>query len=84
MTQTKRWFGQHIDIFNTGTGHDLKEWLAGINQFHASGNPPPMARDGLRLQATMSDGASLCSGKLIHIRMKNKGVSYFKDMINMQ
>lgn len=84
MPQTKRWFGQHIDIFNTGTGHDLKEWLAGIDQFHASGNPPPMARDGLRLQVTMSDGAPLYSGKFIHIRMKNEDVSRFKDMIDMQ
>ncbi|KAF4959212.1 hypothetical protein FGADI_1856 [Fusarium gaditjirri] len=84
MPQTKRWFGQQIDIFNTGTGNDLKEWLAGIDQFHASGNPPPMARNGLRLQASTSNGTPLCSGKLIHIRIKNEDVSRFKDMIDMQ
>ncbi|KAL7765572.1 hypothetical protein ACKLNR_003488 [Fusarium oxysporum f. sp. zingiberi] len=84
MPQTKRWFGQQNDTFNTGTGHDLKEWLDGIDQFHASGNPPPMASNELRLQATTSDGAPLCSGRLIHIRIGNEDVSRFKDMIEMQ
>ncbi|EGU87743.1 hypothetical protein FOXB_01739 [Fusarium oxysporum f. sp. conglutinans Fo5176] len=84
MPQTKLWFGQQIDIFNTGTRHDLEEWLDGIDQFHASGNPPPMASNELRLQATTSDGAPLCSGRLIHIRIGNEDVSRFKDMIGMQ
>ncbi|CZR46513.1 uncharacterized protein FPRO_11962 [Fusarium proliferatum ET1] len=84
MPQTKRWFGQQIDIFNTGTGHDLKEWFNEIDQFHTPGNPPPKARDGMRIRATTSDGAPLCSGKLIVIRMQTGEASRFKDMIDMQ
>ncbi|KAF9764667.1 hypothetical protein IL306_002764 [Fusarium sp. DS 682] len=84
MPQTKRWFGQHIDIFNTGRGNDLKEWIEGIDRFHASGDPPPMTGDGVRLQATTNEGAPLRSGKLIHIRMQKEDAFHFKDMIDMQ
>ncbi|KAF5638881.1 uncharacterized protein FTJAE_5069 [Fusarium tjaetaba] len=84
MPQTKYWFGQQIGIFNTRTGHDLKEWFDEIDQFHTSGDPPPKARDGMRIRATISDGAPLCSGKLIIIRMQTGEASRFKDMIDMQ
>ncbi|KAF4418002.1 hypothetical protein FACUT_11935 [Fusarium acutatum] len=30
LPQTKRWFRQHINIFNTGKGYDLEEWLESI------------------------------------------------------
>ncbi|KAH7178410.1 hypothetical protein DER46DRAFT_676198 [Fusarium sp. MPI-SDFR-AT-0072] len=82
--QTKRWFGQQIDIFNTDTGNDLKQCLDGIDEFHASGSPPTMTRDGSRLQTTTSEGSPVHSGKLIHIRMQNEDASRFKDIIDMQ
>ncbi|KAF5588049.1 hypothetical protein FPANT_6704 [Fusarium pseudoanthophilum] len=81
MPQMKRYFGQEIDVYNTGTGYSLQDLIDELHRFHDHGDPAPIADYETRLT---NKGATLRSGKLIYIRMETEDANRFKDMIDMQ
>ncbi|KAF4943089.1 hypothetical protein FSARC_15055, partial [Fusarium sarcochroum] len=82
MPQTKKRFGQKMDIRSTGPGNDWEELIAEINTFQESGNMPPVG-DGI-IHAKAMLGTLPSSGQIFHVQMEEEDAFKFKDMVDVQ
>jgi hypothetical protein len=83
MPQTKKRFGQEMDIHDTGSGSDWQQLIAELNVFHDQGSPPPAPCEGALRHLTKS-GEPVLSGHLIHIHMPTDETKRFKEVIDIQ